>query len=327
MNRSATQAQSGSRSRRGAEVCVGIHPMLFAPFDGEGQLSRAIAETMVDAAILAGADGISILGELTEASRLSHGERRSLLEWVAERMAGRARLCVSIEAGDVAAYLDMVRASHAVGAHWLMLQPPPVPGLAGRELSQFFERAAGETDLPVCIRNAPKALGLGLTVEEIVELARKCANLVAVKVEADPVAVATLVKALDGALAVVNGRGALEMTDCLRAGAVGIMPGLETIDVTCAVFQDVVAGRTTAAEARFRTIAPLFTFLSASSAHRLLYGKLLLAFRLGLDALPPRPPYNPAHEFGVALVRRWADELGPLPPAGTSAQPRKATGA
>lgn len=296
-----------------AAVCSGIHPMLFAPFDGEGNLDRRACDLMVDAAVAAGADGLSMLGELTEVGRLSLPERRQLIEWVAERLAGRVPLCISIEAPDADGYLEMMRASRAAGAAWLMIQPPAVPGLLGAELQRFFARLAAETDLPVCVRNAPKVLGLGLAIEELKALARSCPNLVAVKVEADPIAIANLVGALEGALSVVNGRGALEMTDCLLAGAVGIMPGLETVDVICRVFRDMQApGSRAQAEARFRSIAPLLTFLSVSAAHRLLYGKRLLAHRLGLDALPPRPPHNPPDGFGLTLVRRWADELGPL---------------
>jgi 4-hydroxy-tetrahydrodipicolinate synthase len=297
-------------------VCFGVHPMLFAPFDGQGRMDRAIVNRMVDAAVLAGCQGIAILGEITEANRLTAVERRALIAWVAERIAGRIQLCVSVDAPELEGQIEAVKAAHGAGATWTMLQPPPVRGLEGPELLRFFSRVAEKAEIPVCVRNAPNVLGLGLTDEELRRLNRDCPNVIAVKVEADPIATAHLVEAVNGDLAVVNGRGALEMTECLRAGATGVMPGLEAIDVICRVFAGMRSGDSDAdehSETLFRRVAPLLMFLSISMAHRLLYGKQLLALRFGLTSLAPRPPYNPPHPFGTALMRRWAEELGPLP--------------
>jgi 4-hydroxy-tetrahydrodipicolinate synthase len=309
-------AVPGQSSRTARAICFGIHPMLFAPFDEQGRLHRAMADRMVEAAVQAGCHGIAILGELTEASRLSREERRVLIDWLADRIAGRMQFCVSVDAPELEGQIEAVRAAQTAGATWTMLQPPPIRGLSGSELLRFFSVVAGKSEVPVCVRNAPEVLGLGLSHDELRQLKRDCPNVVAVKVEAGPIAVARLVDALDGELAVVNGRGALEMTDCLRAGASGFMPGLEAIDVICRVFDgmhDSDSEEAAQSEVSFRQVAPIFTFLSISTAHRLLYGKQLLAHRLGLPPMTPRPPYNPPHPFGTALMRRWADELGRLP--------------
>ena len=213
-------------------VCFGVHPMLFTAFDKQSRQNCVATERMVDAAIFAGAHGIAILGELSEFSRQSPAEQRRLMEWVAERIQGRVRLCVSISAPDVGGQVEMLRAARDVGATWAMLQPPPLPGLADFELLRFFSRVADKAEIPISVRNVPKGLGLGLTAAELKRLKRSNPNLVAVKLEADSVSIAETVDELEGELDVINGRGALEMTDCLQAGAVGIMPGIESIDVT-----------------------------------------------------------------------------------------------
>ena len=294
----------------------GVHPMLFAPFDAQGRMRRGAVDRMVDAAVCSGAHGVAILGELCEARRLSMRERLWLLDAVADRAGGRIRFCVSVDAPDVGAQTEMVRAARTAGASWVMLQPPPIRGLDAKELLRFFGEVADRAKMPVVVRNSPTALGSGLTPEGLKALKRRSPNVAAVKVELDPISIVRLVEELQGELSVVNGRAGLEMTDCLRAGSVGVMPGIETVDLTARIFagsrsddDECVAE----AERLFRSVTPLLQFLTTSDAHRLLYGKLLLALRLGLSSLTPRPPFNEPHPFGASVIRRWAAELGPLP--------------
>jgi len=297
-------------------ACFGVHPMLFTAFDKQGRMNRAAMERMVDAAVFAGAHGVTILGELAEVGRLSPAEQRRVMEWVGEHVKGRLKFGVSISAPDVAGQVEMLQAAQDAGANWAMLQPPPLPGLADSELLRFFSRVADKSGVPLVVRNVPKGLGLGLTAIELRRLKRSNPNIVAVKLEADAITIAEFVDDLQGELGIINGRGALEMTDCLRAGAIGMMPGIECIDVTSSIFLEMMrpAGRgVERAEELLRLITPLQVFLTGSMAKRLLYGKMLVSLRLKMKSIIPRPPYNRPHPFGISVVERWAEQLGPLP--------------
>ena len=48
--------------------------------------------------------------------------------------------------------------------------------------------------------------------------------------------VARLVEETQGAFRILNGRGGLELTDNLRAGCVGMIPGLESADLQARIF-------------------------------------------------------------------------------------------
>lgn len=297
-------------------TCSGVYPMMFTAFDRQGRLNRLAIERMAEAAIFAGVHGVAILGEIAEVGRLSIDEQRRVMAWVAEHIDGRVRLCVSISGADVPSQVDMLRAAKDVGASWAMLQPPPLPGLAGPELLRFFGRVADKVDLPICIRNVPSRLGLSLTGQELRRLRRSSPNVVAVKLEADAISVASLVAELEGEMEVLNGRGGLEMTDCLRAGATCIMPGIECIDVVSSIFIEMQRpeGRGEArADELMGLVAPLFVFLSGPISQRLLYGKMLVSRRLRLKSIVPRPPFNKPHPFGISVIERWAERLGPLP--------------
>ena len=238
------------------------------------------------------------------------------MEWVGEHIRGRVRYCVSISGPDVGGQVEMLKAAQDVGATWALLQPPPLPDLSNTELLRFFSRVAEKAMIPLSVRNVPKGLGLGLSAPDFKRLKRSSPNVVSVKLEADAVTVAQFVEELDGDLDVINGNGALQMNDCLRAGAAGIMPGIESIDVVSSVFMEMQrpGGRgMDRAEDLMGRITPLFVFLSGPISQRLLYGKLLTALRLRLKTIVPRPPYNKTHPFGVSVIERWAERLGPLP--------------
>ena len=63
-------AAAAGRDRR-ESACFGVHPMLFTAFDRQGRLNRPGHRTHGGRGDLRRRDGIAILGELSEFSRLS----------------------------------------------------------------------------------------------------------------------------------------------------------------------------------------------------------------------------------------------------------------
>ena len=132
----------------------GIYPMLYAFFGADGELDRQAMRRQTEAAIRAGAHGIAVGGLCTEANKLATAERRRLIEWVAEDVAGRVPLSITITENSVAGQREVARLSEAVGAAWIALQPPPAGGTEA-ELIRFYGAVAEGAGLPVGIQNAP----------------------------------------------------------------------------------------------------------------------------------------------------------------------------
>jgi 2-keto-3-deoxy-L-arabinonate dehydratase len=117
------------------------------------------------------------------------------------------------------------------------------------------------------------------------------------------------------AVDIFNGRGGIEMTDALRAGAVGIIPGGESFDVLVRVFAAMKGGTkegTVEAERLYACVLPLLVFLMESMENFLLYGKHVLGRRLAIAETSPRAPHALATPFGLEMARRYADALGKL---------------
>src|SRR3546814_8356719 len=91
-----------------------------------------------DACIANVAHGIAIIGLATEINKLSTAERRMAMEWAAEDVGGRVPLAVTVAEATVPGQIEMVGAAKALGAGWVILQPPPVSGLPEAEYVRFF---------------------------------------------------------------------------------------------------------------------------------------------------------------------------------------------
>jgi 2-keto-3-deoxy-L-arabinonate dehydratase len=68
----------------------GIWPILFAYFDPHGRLDREAMRRQVNSMLAWGAPGIAVLGVATEVGKLSVDERRDIIRWASEDLAGRA---------------------------------------------------------------------------------------------------------------------------------------------------------------------------------------------------------------------------------------------
>ena len=167
-------------------------------------------------------------------------------------------------------------------------------------------------DCPVGIQNAPEFLGYGLSPAAILRMAARLGNFTVGKLECPATDLADIVAATDGKLAVFNGRCGLEMPDNLRAGAAGIVPGIETIDLQTAIWSAFHDGDAGKADALYRDLAPIVGFTMQGIPHFITYGKALAAARLGIDPGGTREPAKPLTPFGQAIVDRFARQLGPL---------------
>ncbi len=290
----------------------GTYPMLYAFFDEAGQLRREAFSRQVAASIACGASGIAVLGLGTEVAKLGRAERRQVVEWAAEDVAGRLPLAVTIADGNIPDMIESARFARAAGASWLILQPPRPPA-SGADLVTFFGAIADSVDCPVGIQNAPEFLGIGLTPAELLALNAAHPNVTVVKAESTALTVAGVVEQVRGRMKVLNGRAGFELMDNLRAGVDGMIPGTETIDLQVGIERAMRAGDEALADQLYRKLLPAIAFAMQGLGTFLLYGKLIAAARLGLAPSANRIPSDIATAHGLAWAHRYAAELGPLP--------------
>ena len=291
---------------------AGIYPMLYAFFAADGSLDRRAMRRQVEACLANGAHGVAVLGLATEVEKLSERERMQLVDWVAEDVSGGLPLAVTVYGDSVQKQVEFARYARQRGADWVILQPPRLPGAGDAELVPFFGKVMEQLDMPVAIQNAPEYIGIGLSDEGISDLVRQHANFTVLKAEGPVLSIRPVIERNGSQLAVFNGRAGLELTDNLRAGCAGMIPGMDAFDIQARCYEAMCEGDEKKAELLYAEALPAVVFAMQSIEHLVCYGKRIAARRLGLDEVFDREPAVRPTRFGLECARRYADALGPL---------------
>jgi 4-hydroxy-tetrahydrodipicolinate synthase len=295
----------------------GVYPMLYAFFGKDGRLDRGAMRAQVEHCVASGVHGVAALGLGTEVSKLDPEERRQLVAWVAEDMAGRLPLAITVFGAVPEEQIAFVRTAAEHGADWVILQPPQTgEAITEDQLVDFFGAVADAAPVPVAIQNAPQYIGVGLSGAGLDRLSRDHPNVRLLKAEGSAVETRALIELTEGRMAVFQGRGGLEFTDVIRAGCVGMIPSVESCHVQSRMFELMRTGRTedeAEAERLYRQLAPLIMFLMQSVAQFVCYGKRLTARRIGLGEVHDRAPAQAPTAFGLACLERHAAVLDRLP--------------
>jgi 4-hydroxy-tetrahydrodipicolinate synthase len=289
----------------------GIWPVLYAYFDTHNRLDREAMRTQVDATIAAGAPGIVIAGLATEVHRLSPEERHQIIDWAVADIAGRVPLAVTITGDTVDAQSALADYAIERGASWIILQPPSMRDQPESFYFDFFASVMERTRAPVGIQNAPEYLGVGLSAESIVELARQHSNFRWLKGEGPAVTIRQTIErltALGHALPVFNGRGGQELIDNLRAGCAGLIVAPDTFDRQVTIHRAFAGGDEARAQALYADVLPAIVFVMQSLDSLTCYGKRIAAWRMGFEVQHDRGIAPTA--FGIECARRFADYLG-----------------
>ena len=296
-------------------LSAGIYPMLYAFFDGQGRLRMDAFRKQVDAVLATDAKGLAILGLGTEVSRLSADERIQVLDAVSQYVAGRAPLIVTVFGSTPEVQIDFAQRAVDAGASALLLQPPVTDTDQYHDESRlvhFFSKIIASVQCQVGIQNAPEFLGFGLGDDALIALAKRHNNFAIAKLECSAVALQLVADALKDSVMVFNGRCGLELPDNLRAGAQGLIPALETVDKTSAIYRTFVNGAQDDADKLYTDLLPTLSFIMQGIPHYLTYGKLIASMRLGIEFGGSRQPALLPTDFGVRCASRFANHLGKL---------------
>ena len=294
-----------------SSIAPGIYPMLYAFFDDDGALRQDPFRVQVDTVLNSKAAGVAILGLGTEVSKLSFDERVEVLKVVAERLDGRKPLLATVYGDTAAEQIEFSRCAVQYGASGLTLQPPSQK-IDEARLAGFFSEIIAAVDCPVGIQNAPEFLGFGLSNQSLIALANDHENFAIAKLECTAVNLEAIASELTDNVMLFNGRCGLELPDNLRAGASGLIPGIDTVDKTSEIFGEFTAGNEELADELYAELLPVLCFIMQGIPHLLTYGKMLAAecMRIGLGGR--REPAMTPTAFGATCIRRFADRLGPF---------------
>lgn len=246
------------------ESAKGVFVIAATPFTETGALDLASVETLTDFYLERAVSGLTLLGMMGEAQKLSAAESALVLHAVVERVANRVPVIVGISNPGLRPMVALAEEAMEAGAAGVMVAP--TPGLKTEEqILGYFAlvcRTLGP-DIPVVLQDFPLALGVVFSVATIETLAERHPQIVMLKHEDWP-GLSKLSRLRGGEsgkgrrrLSILVGNGGLFLPQELARGADGAMTGYAYPEMLVEVCRRFEAGEREAAEDIFDAHLPL----------------------------------------------------------------------
>lgn len=239
-------------------VAIAVTPLTAdgaIDFDGMGRL--------MDFYIDGGADGITLLGVMGEAHRMTDADARSVVDAAVDAIGGRVPVIVGVSDPSLERAKSLADHTMGRGGGGVMLRP--LSGLQGDQnvvaYFQHLARALGP-EVPICLQDFPKATGVHLSVEAWKQIVATCSSVVMLKHEDEPGL--NKLSAIRQAetegmrrVPIFAGNNGIHLVQELDRGADGAMTGFAFPDALVKVITQHGGGQRSAAEDTFDDYLPI----------------------------------------------------------------------
>ncbi|MDR6100224.1 4-hydroxy-tetrahydrodipicolinate synthase [Agrobacterium larrymoorei] len=243
----------------------GVFVIAVTPFNEDGSLDYASVDRMVDFYYEKGADGLTILGMMGEAPKLTQAESIEVARQTISRSADRP-VVVGVSAPGLAAIGELTKAVMDLGAAGVMVAPPP--SLKTDEQIIGYYRNVVETvgtDVPIVLQDFPLSTGVQISSKTLGVILEAHPSIVMVKHEDWP----GLQKITDLREAEASGRrrtsilcgnAGVFLTEEMQRGADGAMTGFPYPEMMVGVCRLSHEGRFDDAQDLFDAYLPLMRY-------------------------------------------------------------------
>lgn len=241
----------------------GVYIISATPFAENGALDHESLERLVDFYIDHGVTGLTILGMMGEANKMTPDERRSVIDTVLAR-TGDVPVIVGVSDPGMVNLVDLASYSMDKGAAGILVAPNAGPAREDR-IETYFHNVCDAIgpDVPICFQDFPLATGQPVSTGLIRRLSQERAQIVMLKHEDWPglTKISQLRKQEEDAgvarLSILTGNGGLYLPQELQRGADGAMTGFAYPEALVQTVELHHAGKVDEAEDLFDRYLPI----------------------------------------------------------------------
>ena len=271
----------------------GIFNILATPFDAGQALDIDSLRRLVNFQLDKGAHGLTILGVLGEAAKLSVEERTQVMDTVMETVDGRVPVVVGTSHPELATCIALSKTAFEAGAAGVMIAPPPLEPPTDDKVRALYSAIAEAVNNPIVVQDFPVVNNVIMSPDLLATLAEENPYTRHLKLE-DPPLMHKIgeIRARTDKLTIFGGLGGMFLLEELRRGASGTMTGFAFTEILVAVFNAFQAGQMAEAERIFDRYLPLIRYENQPKINLTIRKELL--YRRGAMAHPtPRDPFAP----------------------------------
>jgi len=292
----------------------GVYLITVTPFTDGGALDLASTDRMVDFCLEKGVTGLTVLGIMGEAPKLTAEESRTYVKQVLARVAGRVPVVVGVSSPGFAPMKELADSVMALGASGVMVAPPGTVR-TDDQITAYFDMV-NETlgpQVPWALQDHPVATGVQMTAPVILRILKSSPTCVMLKHEDCPgLAKLSAIRAASGKGDLGAGRrvsilcgngGGLFLPEELSRGADGAMTGFAYPEMMVDVCRAHAAGQVERAHDLFDAYLPLARY-EQQQGIGLAVRKHLLAERGVIASSAVRKPGPKLSAADVADIQR-----------------------
>jgi len=243
----------------------GVYLITVTPFTDAGALDLLSTDRMVDFCLEAGVTGLTVLGIMGEATKLTAEESRTYVKQVLARVAGRVPVVVGASAAGFAPMKELTQSVMDLGASGVMVAPPPTVKTDDQIVSYFD--MVSETlgpDVPWVLQDHPVSTGVQMSASVVLRIIKNSPTCVMLKHEDCPgLAKMSAYRAASDKgdakrISILTGNGGgLFLPEELSRGADGAMTGFAYPEMMVDVVRAHAAGDVERAHDLFDAYLPL----------------------------------------------------------------------
>ena len=301
----------------------GVYLIAVTPFADDGALDLASTDRMVDFYLERGATGLTILGILGEATKLTADESRIFVRQVLARVNGRVPVVVGASAPGFAPMRELTRSVMDMGASGVMVAPASTVR-TDDQITAYFDMVNESlgADVPWALQDHPVSTGVQMSTGVVLKILKNSPTCVMLKHEDSPgLAKLSAIRAASTRgevrrVSILAGNGGgLFLPEELTRGADGAMTGFAYPEMMVDVCVAHASGDVERAHDLFDAYLPLARY-EQQSGIGLAVRKHLMVQRGAIASAMVRKPGPKLSAADLAdierLVRRQDQRLGDI---------------
>lgn len=242
----------------------GVYPISVTPFLESGEIDFESMDRLVDFFVTIGVPGVTILGLLGEANKLSREESLSLVKRVARRADGRFKLIVGASHAGFSELKAFTAEALAEGASGFMVPPASSLKTEDQVLAYFKAVAAciGE-NVPIALQDYPQSTGVTISADTLNRIITEVPGIAIVKhEEGSALRKITKLRAQEGTggrrrVSMLVGNSGLHLPQELARGVDGANTGVAFPEMLIEVCQRYFVGERDSAEDLYDIFLPV----------------------------------------------------------------------
>ena len=295
------------------EAAKGVYTIAVTPFLPNGAIDFDSIDRMVDFYIEQGATGLTILGMMGEAGKLSAEESLSVVNRVIARTS--VPVVVGVSAPGYASMETLSKSSMDAGAAGVMVAPTSNLRSDDQIIGYYHGVANVLADAPFVLQDFPLATSVVIPTKVILQIVEDCPTCVMLKHEDWPgLDKITSLRATSDAgarrISILCGNGGMNLLEEMLRGADGAMTGFAYPEMMAQVVDAMTSGNEVRARDIFDAYMPMIRY-EAQPGLGLAIRKYSLAKRGAIAHPTLRQPgsalnASAAHEVDILAQRQTA---------------------